>query len=103
MILFLLVISFKYYIDTTYLNTINEFYTCFNNKDFNSAKETINNNKLINIFKREDKNNDLTAYFTSVINTICTNLKSNTIDNSEALLFLNEINTYKILNSSFLL
>ena len=100
MVLAILFISFNYYINISYTNTMNNFYTEFSSGNFNEAKKTLSANKIINIIKKNSKTSDLNKYFTSVVNILCKNLKNNSITNSQALVYLNEINSYNILNSS---
>lgn len=96
----LIIISFNYYINTSYSKIMNTFYSEFNNSQFTEAKDTLEGNTLVNIFKKNKKNSDLNEYFTSIINVICTKIKSNSISKNQGLIFLKEINSYKILNSS---
>ena len=100
MVLAILFISFNYYINISYTNTMNNFYTEFSSGNFNEAKKTLSANKIINIIKKNSKTSDLNKYFTSVVIILCKNLKNNSITNSQALVYLNEINSYNILNSS---
>ena len=102
MVLAILFISFNYYINISYTNTMNNFYTEFSSGNFNEAKKTLSANKIINIIKKNSKTSDLNKYFTSVVNILCKNIKNNSITNSQALVYLNEINSYNILNSSLL-
>lgn len=100
MILIILLVSFNYYINISYTNIMNNFYTEFSSSNFKIAKETLSENKFVNIFKKNSRNSDLNKYFTSVIDILCKDLKNNSITNSQALVYLNEINSYNILNSS---
>ena len=89
MVLAILFISFNYYINISYTNTMNNFYTEFSSGNFNEAKKTLSANKIINIIKKNSKTSDLNKYFTSVVNILCKNLKNNSITNSQALVYLN--------------
>ncbi len=99
-VLVILLISFNYAINISYNNTMNNFYNKFNSGDFKKAKETLSDNKVVNILKKNHKNSDLNNYFTSVVDILCKKIKNNSITNSQALVYLNEINSYNILNSS---
>ena len=52
MVLAILFISFNYYINISYTNTMNNFYTEFSSGNFNEAKKTLSANKIINIIKK---------------------------------------------------
>ena len=53
MVLAILFISFNYYINISYTNTMNNFYTEFSSGNFNEAKKTLSANKIINIIKKK--------------------------------------------------
>ena len=96
----MLLIAFNYYINVSYSNIMNNFYTEFSSGNFKTAKEILSDNKIINVLKKNSQSSDLNKYFTSVIDTLCKDLKINSITKYQALVYLNEINSYNILNSS---
>ena len=99
-ILAMLLTAFNYYINVSYSNIMNNFYTEFSSGNFKTAKEILSDNKIINVLKKNSQSSDLNKYFTSVIDTLCKELKINSITKYQALVYLNEINSYNILNSS---
>lgn len=99
-LLAMLLIVFNYYINVSYSNIMNNFYTEFSSGNFKTAKEILSDNKIINVLKKNSQSSDLNKYFTSVIDTLCKDLKINSITKYQALVYLNEINSYNILNSS---
>ncbi len=86
------------YLNSRYRLLTTSFYNKFNNYEFSDAKSTLDN-KILTI-KRNKLNNDLTYYFTDIVNKICISLSNNTITSNDAIDILNEIKDYNLLNSS---
>lgn len=100
MILAIVLLSFYYYINVSYINTMNNFYSEFKTGKFESAKNSLYDNSIVNILKRNKRTSDLKEYFTSIVDVVCNNVENNSMTKESALLFLNEINSYNVLNSS---
>lgn len=81
-----------------YKSITNEFYTAFNSCDFDKAK-TILNTKSFPL-KNDLMKKDLANYFVGVIDKICTAANNGEISDAQALVVLEEIEQYNILNSS---
>ena len=81
-----------------YSNIINEFFSEFNESQFDSAKSTLDNKWLS--LKKKDLNKDLESYFTDIVALVCSGLEQNKITSSRALDVLSEIKDYDVLNSS---
>lgn len=97
---FIVGISFVFYSNWKYNNTINELYQQFNSHNYTEAFNTYSNELKSIPFKEDKLNEDLSSYFTNVVSTICTGLENETIDNPTAISILNEINKYGLFNSS---
>lgn len=97
-LLILLGFTANIYLNSQYELLTSNFYNEFNNYNFSDAKSILNN-KVLTI-KKNKLNNDLTSYFTDVVNKVCIALSNNEINSNKALEILNEIKDYDILNSS---
>lgn len=96
----LLIFALNYYINYSYKSLTSNFYTNFNQCNFESAKEILSKDKLVTSIKKNKLNKDLTVYFTSIIAELCSKITTGDIDTSSALIVLKEINTYGYINSS---
>ncbi|WP_195988471.1 L,D-transpeptidase family protein [Clostridium sp. D53t1_180928_C8] len=96
----LLVLAANYYINYKYSSITESFFSKFNNCDFTAAKQTISEDNLYLKLKKKTLNKDLNTYFSSVVKDICNSVLDNEDDKSKALLVLNEIKSYNVLNSS---
>lgn len=96
----LLVLAANYYINYKYSLIIESFFSKFNSCDFTTAKQTISENNIYLKLKKKTLNKDLNTYFSSVVKDICDSVLDNEDDKSKALLVLNEIKSYDVLNSS---
>lgn len=92
--------SVTYYINYKYSLIIDNFYLKFNNCNFSEAKSIIAKDNLYLNLKKNTLNKDLDNYFSSIIKNLCTDVLNNDGDKSKALIVLNEIKNYNILNSS---
>ncbi|MGG7059638.1 L,D-transpeptidase [Clostridium nigeriense] len=97
-LLILLGFTANIYLNSQYELLTSNFYNEFNNYNFSDAKSILNN-KVLTI-KKNKLNNDLTSYFTDVVNKVCIALSNSEINSNKALEILNEIKDYDILNSS---
>lgn len=97
-----IIISFTtiYYTNSKYILIRDSFYSEFNKLNFTEAKNIINSNNIYLKIKKKTLNKNLTTYFSSAVSKICNSLLNNSIDKENALIILNEIKTYNILNSS---
>ena len=89
-----------YYTNSNYKTLKNNFFTAFNNCEFENAKQILNTDNFSLKLNKKNLEKDLNNYFTEVVNLICNNLVSNTISTDKALVVLKEIQSYGILNSS---
>ena len=96
----LLVFAVNYYINYKYSSITDNFFSTFNNCDFTNAKQIISEDNIYLKLKKKTLNKDLNTYFSSVVKNICDSVLDNEDDKSKALLVLNEIKSYDILNSS---
>lgn len=96
----LLVFAVNYYINYKYSSITDNFFSIFNNCDFTNAKQIISEDNIYLKLKKKTLNKDLNTYFSSVVKNICDSVLDNEDDKSKALLVLNEIKSYDILNSS---
>ena len=96
----LLVLAANYYINYKYSLIIESFFSKFNSCDFTTAKQTISEDNIYLKLKKKTLNKDLNTYFSSVVKDICDSVLDNEDDKSKALLVLNEIKSYDVLNSS---
>ncbi|GAB6168717.1 hypothetical protein JCM1393_11770 [Clostridium carnis] len=96
----LLGFSFNLYSNMNYSTVTNEFYTSFNNYEFDKAKNIIDSKRKYLLFKKGLLSKDLTTYFTDVVNKVCTSIKEDKINDNQALTILTEIKKYNVLNSS---
>lgn len=99
-LLFLLTLSVNYYINYNYSKTLNTFYSEFNQCDFNDAKETLSDNSFVLKLKKKAMTSEVSKYFTSIITTLCNELKNNNITSDQAVTVFKEIKSYDILNES---
>ena len=87
------------FLNFNYNKTLSEFYVLFNNSKFEEARETLDNSTFISI-KSNKLHSDLNNYFTEVVAIICNALKNGEINENQAIVVLNEIREYNVLNSS---
>ncbi|MCD2503008.1 L,D-transpeptidase [Clostridium sp. NSJ-145] len=99
-LLFLLTLSVNYYINYNYSKTLNTFYSEFNQCDFNDAKETLSDNSFVLKLKKKAMTSEVSKYFTSIITTLCNELKNNNITSDQAVTVFKEIKSYDILDES---
>lgn len=99
-LLFLLTLSVNYYINYNYSKTLNTFYSEFNQCDFNDAKETLSDNSFVLKVKKKAMTSEVSKYFTSIITTLCNELKNNNINSDQAVTVFKEIKSYDILDES---
>lgn len=86
------------YLNSRYESLTSSFYNNFNNYNFSDAKSILNN-KVLTI-KKNNLNDDLSSYFTDIVNKVCIALSDNKISSAKALEVLKEIKSYNVLNSS---
>ena len=96
----LLVFSVNYYINYKYSLITDDFFSKFNSCDFTAAKEVITSDNIYLKLKKKTLNKDLNTYFSSVVKNLCDSILDNEDNKSKALVILNEIKSYNILNSS---
>ena len=96
----LLVFAAYYYI--IYKNSLitDDFFSKLNSCDFTAAKIVITDDNIYLKLKKKTLNKDLNTYFSSVVKNLCDSDLDNEDNKSKALLVLNEIKSYNILNSS---
>ena len=82
--LFLLTLPVNYYINYNYSKTLNTFYSEFNQCNFDDAKETLSDNSFILKLKKKVMTTEVSKYFTSIITTLCNELKNNNIASDQA-------------------
>lgn len=97
---FLLTLPVNYYINYNYSKTLNTFYSEFNQCNFDDAKETLSDNSFILKLKKKVMTTEVSKYFTSIITTLCNELKNNNIDSNQAVAVFKEIKSYDILDES---
>ena len=95
---FLLTLPVNYYINYNYSKTLNTFYSEFNQCNFDDAKETLSDNSFK--LKKKVMTTEVSKYFTSIITTLCNELKNNNIDSNQAVAVFKEIKSYDILDES---
>ncbi|SCJ94636.1 L%2CD-transpeptidase catalytic domain [uncultured Clostridium sp.] len=98
--LFLLTLPVNYYINYNYSKTLNTFYSEFNQCNFDDAKEALSDNSFILKLKKKVMTTEVSKYFTSIITTLCNELKNNNIDSNQAVAVFKEIKSYDILDES---
>lgn len=98
--LFLLALPVNYYINYNYSKTLNTFYSEFNQCNFNDAKETLSDNSFILKLKKKIMTAEVSKYFTSIITTLCNEVKNNNIASDQAVTVFKEIKSYDILDES---
>lgn len=98
--LFLLTLPVNYYINYNYSKTLNTFYSEFNQCNFDDAKEALSDNSFILKLKKKVMTTEVSKYFTSIITTLCNELKNNNIDSNQAVAVFKEIKSYNILDES---
>ena len=96
----LLILTLNYYVNYKYSKITSEFYSEFNNCNFTDAKTLIDSDNIYLKLKKKTLNKDLNIYFSSVVKNICDSVLDNEENKSKALIVLNEIKGYNILNSS---
>ena len=97
---FLLTLPVNYYINYNYSKTLNTFYSEFNQCNFDDAKETLSDNSFILKLKKKVMTTEVSKYFTSIITTLCNELKNNNIASDQAVAVFKEIKSYDILDES---
>ena len=98
--LFLLTLPVNNYINYNYSKTLNTFYSEFNQCNFDDAKETLSDNSFILKLKKKVMTTEVSKYFTSIITTLCNELKNNNIASDQAVAVFKEIKSYDILDES---
>ena len=96
----LLVFAANYYINYKYSLITDNFFSEFNSYDFNTAKQIIADDNIYLKLKKKTLNKDLETYFSSVVKNLCDSSLDSEDSKSKALVVLNEIKSYDILNSS---
>lgn len=96
----LVVFAITYYINYKYLLVIDDFYSKFSNCNFSEAKSIVTNDNIYLKLKKNTLHKDLDNYFSSIVKNLCDDVLNNENDKSKALIVLNEIKNYNILNSS---
>ena len=96
----LLILTLNYYVNYKYSKITSEFYSEFNNCNFTDAKSLIDSDNIYLKLKKKTLNNDLNTYFSGIVNNICDTLSEDDENKDKALIVLNEIKSYDILNSS---
>lgn len=92
--------TLNYYVNYKYSKITSEFYSEFNNCNFTDAKSLIDSDNIYLKLKKKTLNNDLNTYFSGIVNNICDTLSEDDENKDKALIVLNEIKSYDILNSS---
>lgn len=98
--LFLLTLPVNNYINYNYSKTLNTFYSEFNQCNFDDAKETLSDNSFILKLKKKVMTAEVSKYFTSIITTLCNEVKNNNIASDQAVTVFKEIKSYDILDES---
>lgn len=98
-IIFILLSSI-YYINYKYLLITADFYSEFNNCNFTEAKNIIDSNNIFIKLRKKSLDKDLNDYFSSIVKNLCDDALTNENQKEKALIVLNEIKSYNILNSS---
>lgn len=96
----LVVLTIAYYINYKYLLITDDFYSRFSSCNFSEAKNIITSDNIYLKLKKNTLNKDLDSYFSSIIKNLCDDVLDSEADKSKALIVLNEIKGYNILNSS---
>mgnify|MGYP004720156331 FL=1 len=96
----LLVFAANYYINYKYSLITDNFFSKFNSCDFTAAKDVITDDNIYLKLKKKTLNKDLNTYFSSLVENLCDSILDNKDSKSKALVVLNEIKSYNILNSS---
>lgn len=96
----LLVITANYYINYKYSSITNEFFSKFNSCNFTEAKKIITSDNIFLKLKNKTLSKDLNIYFSSIVENICDSVLDNYDDTEKALIVLNEIKSYNVLNCS---
>ena len=96
----LLVITTNYYINYKYSSITNEFFSKFNSCNFTEAKKIITSDNIFLKLKNKTLSKDLNIYFSSIVENICDSVLDNYDDTEKALIVLNEIKSYNVLNCS---
>lgn len=96
----LLVITANYYINYKYSSITNEFFSKFNSCNFTEAKKIITSDNIFLKLKNKTLSKDLNIYFSSIVENICDSVLDNYDYTEKALIVLNEIKSYNVLNCS---
>ena len=96
----LLVITANYYINYKYSSITNEFFSKFISCNFTEAKKIITSDNIFLKLKNKTLSKDLNIYFSSIVENICDSVLDNYDDTEKALIVLNEIKSYNVLNCS---
>ena len=96
----LLVFAANYYINYKYSLITDDFFSKFNSCDFTAAKKVITDDNIYLKLKKKTLNKDLNIYFSSIVENICDSVLDNYDDTEKALIVLNEIKSYNVLNCS---
>ena len=96
----LLVITANYYINYKYSSITNEFFSKFNSCNFTEAKKIITSDNIFLKLKNKTLSKDLNIYFSSIVENICDSVLDNYDVTEKALIVLNEIKSYNVLNCS---
>ena len=96
----LLVITANYYINYKYSSITNDFFSKFNSCNFTEAKKIITSDNIFLKLKNKTLSKDLNIYFSSIVENICDSVLDNYDDTEKALIVLNEIKSYNVLNCS---
>ena len=94
------VITANYYINYKYSSITNEFFSKFNSCNFTEAKKIITSDNIFLKLKNKTLSKDLNIYFSSIVENICDSVLDNYDDTEKALIVLNEIKSYNVLNCS---
>ncbi len=95
-----LLFIFNYYINASYSSIKNNFFTYFNQCNFEKAESEISDNNFILSVKKDIFLSDLENYFTGIVDILCTDIQDGNITSDDALPVLHEIQSYNVLNSS---
>lgn len=99
-LLFLLTLPVNYYINYNYSKTLNNFYSEFNQCNFDNAKKTLSDNSFVLKLKNKVMTIEISKYFISIITTLCNEVKNNNITSDQAVAVFKEIKSYDILDES---
>lgn len=83
----------------SYKSFLSEFKGYFDNAHYKTATNYIVTNGNMNLLKAVKLDSDLSNYFKDKLNTIATDINAGKISSDEALVVVNEINRYNLLDS----